>query len=296
MFDGFQNRRVRVSDVEINMRTGGSGPPLLLLHGYPQTHVCWHLIAPILAKSFSLVVPDLRGYGDSSCPDIGSDGITYSKRVMALDMIAVMKELGYSAFSVIGHDRGARVAYRMALDHSNVVDRMMSLDVVPTFDMWQGTNKKRALGGFHWSFLAQPAPLPERLIQSDPEFFATRLMTRWAAPDFKFKPDAMAEYLRCFAKPEVISATCEDYRAGAGIDDQLDGEDFEAGRRLQCPVHFLWGSCRNLGGPQGVADPLQVWRRWAGDVSGASVDCGHFLAEEAPAQVIDWVHKFFVEG
>ncbi len=296
MFDGFQNRRVRVSDVEINMRTGGSGPPLLLLHGYPQTHVCWHLIAPILAKSFSLVVPDLRGYGDSSCPDIGSDGITYSKRVMALDMIAVMKELGYSAFSVIGHDRGARVAYRMALDHSNVVDRMMSLDVVPTFDMWQGTNKKRALGGFHWSFLAQPAPLPERLIQSDPEFFATRLMTRWAAPDFKFKPDAMAEYLRCFAKPEVISATCEDYRAGAGIDDQLDREDFEAGRRLQCPVHFLWGSCRNLGGPQGVADPLQVWRRWADDVSGAPIDCGHFLAEEAPAQVIDWVHKFFVEG
>ena len=296
MFEGFRKRRIYVSGVKINMRTGGSGPPLLLLHGYPQTHVCWHLIAPILAKSFSLVVPDLRGYGDSSCPDIGSDGFAYSKRVMALDMVALMKKLGYDAFSVIGHDRGARVAYRMGLDHSNVVDRIMSLDVVPTFDMWQGTDKKRAIGAFHWSFLAQPSPLPERLIQFDPEFFATRLMTSWAAPGFEFKPDAMAEYLRCFVNPEVIRATCEDYRAGAGIDDQLDREDFEAGRRLKCPVHFLWGSCRNLGGPQGSTEPLQVWRRWADNVSGGPIDCGHFLAEESPEQVIDEIHKFFVVG
>ena len=296
MFEGFQKRQIYVSDVKINMRTGGSGPPLLLLHGYPQTHVCWHLIAPILAKSFSLVVPDLRGYGDSSCPDIGSDGIAYSKRIMALDMVSLMKKLGYDAFSVIGHDRGARVAYRMALDHSSAVDRMMSLDVVPTFDMWQGTDKKRAIGAFHWSFLAQPSPLPERLIQSDPEFFATRLMTSWAAPGFEFKADALAEYLRCFVNPEVIRATCEDYRAGAGIDDQLDREDFEAGRRLQCPVHFLWGGCRNLGGPLGGAQPLQIWRRWADNVSGGPIDCGHFLAEESPDQVIDEIEKFFLVG
>ena len=169
---------------------------------------------------------------------------------------------------------------------------MMSLDVVPTLDMWEGTDKARAIGGFHWPFLAQPAPLPERMIGADPEFFAAWLMRSWAAPGFEFDPEAMAEYLRCFVKSEVIRATCDDYRAGATIDHELDQHDLDSGRRIACPVHFLWGGNRGLGGPQGGADPLAVWRRWADQVSGDAVNCGHFLPEEAPDRVIAEARRF----
>ena len=295
MFGEFETRRIKLGDVEINFRVGGNGPPLLLLHGYPQTHVCWHLVAPKLAETFSVVVPDLRGYGDSSCPDSIADGDAYTKRAMAKDMVGLMDKLGFKVFAVIGHDRGARVAYRMALDYSNVVSRMMSLDVVPTFDMWEGITKSRAIGAFHWTFLAQPAPFPENFIAADPEFFATWLMQSWAAPKFKFRPEAMTEYLRCFSKPEVIRATCEDYRAGAGVDYQLDREDFGAGRRLNCPVHFLWGARRSIGGPIKGADPLAVWRRWGNKVTGGPVECGHFLPEEAPDRVISDAHSFLIK-
>ena len=292
MFESFEERRLAAVGVDIYLRIGGSGAPVLLLHGYPQTHVCWHHVAPALAEDFTVVLADLRGYGDSSCPKAGNDHSGYAKRTMAADMITVMATLGFESFALIGHDRGARVTYRMALDHPEVVTRMMSLDVVPTLDMWEGTDKARAIGGFHWPFLAQPAPLPERMIGADPEFFAAWLMRSWAAPGFEFDPEAMAEYLRCFVKSEVIRATCDDYRAGATIDHELDQHDLDSGRRIACPVHFLWGGNRGLGGPQGGADPLAVWRRWADQVSGDSINCGHFLPEEAPDRVISEARRF----
>ncbi len=292
MFEGFEVRRLAVAGANIHLRIGGRGAPVLLLHGYPQTHVCWHHVAPALAEDFTVVVADLRGYGDSSCPKAGDDHSGYAKRTMAADMVAVMAALGFESFALIGHDRGARVTYRMALDHPEIVTRMMSLDVVPTLDMWEGTDKARAIGGFHWPFLAQPAPLPERMIGADPEFFAAWLMRSWAAPGFEFDPEAMAEYLRCFAKSEVIRATCDDYRAGATIDHDLDQRDLDSGRRIACPIHFLWGGNRGLGGPQGGADPLAVWRRWADQVSGDSMNCGHFLPEEAPDRVIFEARRF----
>jgi len=292
MFEGFEPRRLSTQGTEINLRLGGSGPPVLLLHGYPQTHVCWHRVAPVLAENFTVVIPDLRGYGDSGTPVSDAEHHAYAKRAMALDMIDVMAALGVDRFPVVGHDRGARVAYRMALDHPDKVTALMSLDVVPTLDMWEGTDKKRAIGAFHWPFLAQPAPLPEKMIGADPAFFAAWLMNSWTAPDFEFDPPAMAEYLRCFVNPDVIRATCDDYRAGATIDHDLDQADLDAGKRIQCPVHFLWGAERGFGGPQGGADPLAVWRRWADRVTGAPVDCGHFLPEEAPETVVDHIRRF----
>ena len=292
MFEGFEARHLAAIGADIYLRIGGGGPPVLLLHGYPQTHMCWHHVAPALAEDFTVVVADLRGYGDSSCPEAGDDFSGYAKRTMAEDMVGVMVALGFERFALIGHDRGARVTYRMALDHPEVVTRMMSLDVVPTLDMWEGTDKARAIGAFHWPFLAQPAPLPEKMIGADPEFFAAWLMRSWAAPGFEFHPDAMAAYLRCFAKSDVIRATCDDYRAGATIDHELDQRDFDSGRRIACPVHFLWGGNRGFGGPQGGADPLAVWRRWADQVSGDAVNCGHFLPEEAPDRVIAEARRF----
>ncbi len=292
MFEGFESQRVTTQETEIHLRLSGDGPPLLMLHGYPQTHVCWHRVAPAVAENFTTVVPDLRGYGDSGCPPSDADHRAYSKRAMAQDMVQVMTALGFDSFAVVGHDRGARVAYRLCLDHPDKITAFMSLDVVPTLDMWDGTDKKRAIGAFHWPFLAQPEPLPEKMIGADPAFFASWLMNSWSAPGFEFDSAAMAEYLRCFAKPDVIHATCEDYRAGATIDHELDRADLDGGRRIQCPVHFLWGGDRGFGGPQGGAGPLDVWRRWADTVSGDAVPCGHFLPEEAPERVVDEIIQF----
>lgn len=292
MFDDFETLRIAAGDLVINLRVAGDGPPVLLLHGYPQTHVCWHAVAPVLATDFRVVVPDLPGYGDSACPVPAADHAPHSKRAMAATLRAAMTALGHDAFAVVGHDRGARVGYRMALDHAEAVTRFVTLDVIPTLDVWDATDKKRAIGAFHWPFLAQPAPLPERMIGADPAYFAEWLMRSWAAPGFAFAAPAMAEYVRCFSKPEVIEATCEDYRAGATVDPALDLADRDAGRRLGCPVHFLWGGDRGFGGPQGGDDPLAVWRRWADEVTGGGVACGHFLPEEAPNTVIREVRAF----
>jgi len=304
MFDGFQTRRVETGSTHIHVRIGGDGPPLLLLHGYPQTHVTWHRVAPALAENFTVVVPDLRGYGDSGTPPSDSDHAAYGKRVMARDQLEVMAALGFDAFAVAGHDRGARVGYRLALDHPARVSRLCSLDVIPTGDMWRRTDKNRAIGAFHWMFLAQPAPRPETMIGHDPDFFLEWLLESWAADGFAFDGQAMDEYRRCFRKPGVIHATCEDYRAGATIDDRLDEEDRAAGRKIQCPVLFLWGAKRGFGGPESGArntgpqsnGPLDVWRQWAADVSGGPVDAGHFLPEEAPDDVTSRLRAFLTPG
>ncbi len=296
MFDGFQTERIETTTTHIHVRIGGEGPPLLLLHGYPQTHVTWHRVAPVLAEHFSVVVPDLRGYGDSGTPPTDSDHAPYSKRAMAQDQVEVMAHLGFDAFAVTGHDRGARVAYRLALDHPEQVSHLCSLDCIPTGDMWRKTDKERALGAFHWMFLAQPAPKPETLIGHDPDFFLEWLLKSWAADGFRFELEAMDEYRRCFRKPEVIHATCEDYRAGATIDDLLDEEDRREGRKIQCPVLFLWGAIRGFGGPNSsgqAMDPLDVWRKWSDDVSGGPVNSGHFLPEEAPGEVVSRLEAFF---
>ena len=284
MFDNFETRRISTADTEINLRLAGAGPPVLLLHGYPQTHACWHAVAPLLTGAFTVVVPDLRGYGDSGCPASDPEHMAYSKRTMAKDMVEVMAALGFETFAVVGHDRGARVAYRLALDHPKCVTHLVSLDVVTTLDSWEARNKAGAIGGFHWPFLAQPEPFPEKLIGGDPEFFAKWLMRKWAGDNFQFDAAAMAEYMRCFAKPEVIHATCEDYRAGATIDMELDLADRKAGRRTTCPLLFLWAGSRGFGGVN--ADPLDIWRNWADDVSGGPLPSGHFLPEEAPDELV----------
>ncbi|MBC8339608.1 MAG: alpha/beta hydrolase [Rhodospirillales bacterium] len=301
MFDGFKTRSVETQGAQIHLRLKGDGPALLLLHGYPQTHVTWHRVAPVLAEHFTCVVPDLRGYGDSATPPTDETHTPYSKRAMAADMAEVMTQLGFKTFAVCGHDRGARVGYRLALDHAPRVTRFCSLDVVPTADMWRKNDKDRAIGAFHWMFLAQPAPRPETLIGHDPDYFLEWLLQSWAADGFEFDADAMAEYRRCFRKPEVIHASCEDYRAGATIDDDLDEADRAQGQKLECPVLFLWGAERGFGGPKsggtgGPADPLDVWRQWAGDVSGGPVDCGHFLPEEAPDEVVRRLLEFLMPG
>jgi len=295
MFDGFETHRIATSGTEINLRLGGEGRPVLLLHGYPQTHLCWHKVAPVLAKRYCVVVPDLRGYGDSGCPPSDDDHMAYSKRTMAQDMAEVMTALGHETFAVIGHDRGSRVAYRLTLDHPERVTHLGSLDVVTTLDMWEAVNKDRAIGGFHWSFLAQPAPFPEQLIAGDPEYFATFLMRKWAADDFEFDAEAMAEYIRCFSKPDVIRATCEDYRAGATVDPEIDRTDRDAGQRITCPMLFLWGGLRGFGGVD-IDDPLDVWRAWADDVTGGPLPTGHFLPEEAPDEVAARITAFLGAG
>lgn len=293
MFDDFETHRIETSGAEINLRVGGSGPAVVLIHGYPQTHACWHKVAPRLAEHFTVVVPDLRGYGESSKPADDENHTVYAKRAMAQDLAEAMTALGHGTFQAVGHDRGARVGYRLCLDHGERVTRFCSLDVVPTLHMWESIDKKRALGAFHWSFLAQPAPFPETFIGYDPDRFHAHLMQSWAAPGFQFDGEAMDAYLSATRTPEAIAATCADYRAGATTDAAHDAADRDAARKVACPMLFLWGGARGFGGPVGKTDPLDVWRAWcAAEVSGGPVDCGHFLPEEAPDAVVGELMKF----
>lgn len=289
MFEGFATRRVKTSGAEIFLRHAGQGPGVLLLHGYPQTHAIWHRVAPALMRRFTVVCPDLRGYGASARQPSDSSQAPYSKRVMAVDLVEVMDALGLARFAVVGHDRGGRVAYRLALDHAARVAALCVLDIVPTSETWDRTDMKRAIGGFHWQLLAQPEPLPERLIGADPDFFMEWLLRSWAAPGFTFDPDALAAYRAAFRDPAVIHATCEDYRAGATADYQQDLRDRAAGRRIASPVLALWGAARVARKPEGFLD---IWRQWADDVSGEGVACGHFLPEEAPDAVLARLEPF----
>jgi haloacetate dehalogenase len=277
VFEGFEERSISTSSARIFLLTGGSGPPLLLLHGYPQNHVMWHAVGPVLRAHFSLVIPDLRGYGDSQGPRPDTQHVNYSKRAMARDMVELMSALGHARFALAGHDRGGRVAYRLALDHPDRVVALAVLDIVPTVVVWERMDYRSAVGSFHWPFLAQPAPLPERLIGHDPEFFLRHLLNRWAGRPDALDSAAVAEYVRHLQKPSVIEATCEDYRAGATVDLDHDRADRNGDRKIRCPTLVLW-SDRYLTAK--AASPLEVWRSWADDVREVVFDCGHFIAEE----------------
>lgn len=293
LFPGFERRRVTVGGSGFNLRLGGTGDPLLLLHGYPQTHLAWHAVAPELARRFTVVCPDLKGYGDSDAPAPDADSATYSKRVMGDEMLALMAGLGHRRFAVVGHDRGARVAYRMALDHPEAVAKLAILDVIPTAEQWDVADKAFAFGVFHWGFLARGGGLPERLIGHDPDFFHDYLMRAWAGDHAALSPEALAEYRRCFGKPENIAASCADYRAGYTIDDALDREDRAAGRKIACPVLVLTGSDYLQTGETG---PLAIWKRWADDVQGGVIRCGHFVMEEKPQETLAALVAFMRAG
>lgn len=294
LFPGYREQRFALGEAEIYARIGGSGPPLLLLHGYPQTHVCWHRMAPELAQHFTLVVPDLRGYGRSRGPKTDAEHLAYSKRAMAADFVAVMKELGHERFSVVSHDRGARVGYRLALDHPERIARLVTLDVVTTLDAWTDMEMANAVGRFHWPFLARPAPFPETMIGHDPVFFLEYLLAQWtAAKDLSaFDVRALDDYRASFSKPEMIHATCEDYRAGASCDSEIDAEDRKAGRQIACPMLALWGASRKHGF---VNKPLETWRAWCPHVVGGPIESGHFLPEEAAGDTLAAVLPFLRE-
>jgi haloacetate dehalogenase len=282
MFEGFEQRRVAAAGTEINLRLGGAGPALLLLHGYPQTHVMWHRIAPRLAERFTVVCADLRGYGDSGRPPAGADHAGYSKRAMAQDMAEVMSGLGFARFSVVGHDRGARVTHRLLLDHGGRVDKAAVLDIAPTLDMYERTDRAFAEAYYHWFFLIQPFDLPERLIGADPDYYLGKKIGAWSKVGGCFAPEALAEYKRCFRDPAVIHATCEDYRAAASIDLEHDRGDRD--RRIAVPLLVLWGA---LGVIERSYDVLDLWSARAEQVSGQALPCGHFLAEEAPDETLE---------
>jgi len=283
-FPGFERRRIETSGANINLVTGGSGPPLLLLHGYPQTHLMWRKLGPRLAAEFTVVAPDLRGYGDSSKPPAGPEHVNYAKRALAQDQVETMAALGFERFCVAGHDRGARVAHRLARDHPERVQRLALLDIVPTLYRFETIDQKAATASYHWFFLIQPGGLPERLIGAEPEFFLRSMLRDPAV----FEPEIFAEYLRCFKNPETIRATCDEYRAGATIDLAYDRVD--QGHRLAMPLLVLWGQRSSQGSGY---DVLAVWRNHAENVSGQAIDSGHFLAEEAPDATYRALHSFF---
>lgn len=270
--------------VTISGAMAGEGPPLLLLHGYPQTHLIWRKVAPALARDFTVVLTDLRGYGDSGRPDDGD----YSKRAMAADQVAVMRGLGFERFFVAGHDRGGRVAHRMALDHPGAVARLAVLDIAPTLHMYRATDQAFATAYYHWFFLIQPFDLPERLIGADPEYFLRWTLAAWCKTEGAIEEEAVSEYLRCFRDPAAIRATCEDYRAAAGID--LAHDEADLGRRLDQPLLVLWGAEAT---PGRLWDMLAVWRERAVRVDGHALPCGHFLPEEAPAETLAALQTFF---
>jgi haloacetate dehalogenase len=287
MFNGFEQKLIDVGDAKINLKTGGQGPALLLLHGFPQSHVHWHLVAPILATDFTLVIPDLRGYGDSIGPGPDPEHHNYCKRTMANDMVSVMEQLGFNEFRLAGHDRGARVAYRLTLDHPERVTHLASIDVVPTLDVWEAMDMTASINAFHWPFLAQPAPVPETMIGAAPEFFLHHLLERWVGDGRPLAESAIAEYSRHISKASVVEAMVEDYRAGATIDLLHDQQDRVANKRITCPVFVPWGR-------QYMAKSLlPIWQRWADNVYELPLDCGHFIAEEEPEVCAEALIEFF---
>jgi haloacetate dehalogenase len=287
MFHGFESKLLKTSGAEISMSIGGEGLPLLLLHGYPQTRAMWHKIAPGLSQHFKLVIPDLRGYGDSSKPPGGENHINYSKREMARDQIEVMEQLGYREFYVAGHDRGGRVGHRMALDYPDRVKKLAVLDIIPTYKVFATVDKELATAYHHWFFLIQPYDFPERLIGANPKYYLMTKLAQWSRISNTFDPEALEEYVRCFQERATIHATCEDYRAAASIDLEHDRADLE--RKITCPLLVLWG---NLGFVGRKYDVLETWRERADMVQGEGIESGHFLPEEAPESTLKLLLEF----
>jgi haloacetate dehalogenase len=295
-FAGFELRDVETSRGTVRARVGGSGPPLLLLHGYPESHLMWHAAAPLLADRHTVVAADLSGYGASFRPAPAPDHSPHSKRAMALDQVEAMAALGFDRFAVAGHDRGGRVAYRMALDHPDRVQRLAVLDIVPTGEVWRRADGNFALGYWHWAFLAQPAPLPERLIGGEPQAFFdlhVRAGVGLGAEPGRYPPEVVDAYRGALEDPGAVEAMCEDYRAGASVDVGLDDADREAGRRIACPVLVLWAARGGL--PRFYPDVLEVWRPWAPDVRGEALDATHFLAEDRPEETASRLLTFLAD-
>ena len=290
MFEGFDELQIETSGATINLVKGGSGPPLLMLHGYPQSHVMWHKIAPRLAEDFTVVAPDLRGYGDSSKPHGDPEHLIYSKREMARDQAEVMTQLGFDTFLLVGHDRGARVSHRLTKDHSDRVLKLATLDIIPTHKMFQIVNKEMATNTYHWFFLIQPYDFPERMIGGAADYFIRTRFTRGANAETIFPPEAVEQYVRCFCDPGTIHATCEDYRAGASIDLVHDEADFD--NKVTCPMLALWSETGYVGRTQNV---LEVWSEYATNVRGFSLPAGHFLAEELPDATYEAIVGFLQE-
>ncbi|TWI57620.1 haloacetate dehalogenase [Pseudomonas duriflava] len=290
MFPDFQKAHCQVNGVDIAYRIGGSGPGLLLLHGHPQTHIIWRKVAPSLAQHFTVVAADLRGYGDSSKPSADPEHVSYSKRTLAQDNVALMQTLGFETFDLLAHDRGARVAHRLAMDHPAVVRRMILLDIAPTLAMYNQTNEAFARAYWHWFFLIRPAPLPETLIEADPDLYLRSVMGTRSAGLAPFMDGAFDEYLRCLKLPGTARGICEDYRASATVDLEHDRADREAGRMLTTPTLALWGAEGIVGK---CFDPLAEWKKVATDVQGKALPGGHYLAEEVPEVLVDEVMRFF---
>jgi haloacetate dehalogenase len=292
MLEQFEQFAVSRDGVRLNARRGGAGEPLLLLHGHPQTHAMWHRVAPELARQFTVVMMDLRGYGDSSRPAPAEDSGNYSKREMALDAVEVMRACGFDMFKVLAHDRGARVAHRLAADHADAVRRLVLLDIAPTLGMYEHTSEAFARAYWHWFFLVQPPPLPEALIESGPVRYVRSVMGKRHAGLGAFAPEALAEYERCVSLPGTAAAICADYRASAGIDLSHDRDDIAAGRKLAQPLLVLWGEHGVVGK---CFDVLALWRDRAADVTGRPLACGHYIAEEAPQALLESAIPFLKE-
>jgi len=292
LFPGDASEWINTSSVRIFARVGGKGPPLLLLHGFSETHVMWHRVAPQLADQFTLIIADLPGYGWSDMPDSDKDHIPYTKRAMAQTMIEAMEQLGHVHFALAGHDRGGRVAYRLALDHPGRLSRLAVLDILPTYDYWERMHRLYALKIYHWTFLAQPAPLPETLIGGNPDFFLRQKMASQTKSKTLDAIDkrALEHYLAAFRVPSRVHAMCEDYRAGAYADFEIDRKDRDAGNKITIPMLALWG---DAGIARSAATPLDTWKNWATDVTGAPIDSGHFLTEENPDATARALKAFF---
>ncbi|MFF0247294.1 alpha/beta fold hydrolase [Streptosporangium sandarakinum] len=283
MFEGFAEERVDTGEAELFVRHGGSGPPLLLLHGHPRTHATWHRVAPLLADGFTVVCPDLRGYGRSSKPPTTPDHEPYSKRAMARDCVALMRALGHERFAVAGHDRGAYVAQRVAMDHPDAAARLVVMDAVPIGEALDRADARFAAAWWHWFFLGQTDKPAERVINADPDAW-------YRATPEQMGAEAYEDYRRAIHDPATVHAMCEDYRAGLGVDRAADDADRRADRKITCPVLFLWSERDDMEDLYG--DPLAIWRDWAGDVRGASIDSGHHMAEEAPAELAAELRRF----
>ena len=289
MFTSYTHELRLVNGLNIHCRIGGKGPPLLLLHGHPQTHVIWHKVADQLAENFTVVAADLRGYGDSDKPPASEASASYSKRIMARDQLLLMQSFGFAQFSVLAHDRGARVAHRLALDHPDAVTRMILLDIAPTLAMYTQANEEFARAYWHWFFLIRPTPLPETLIEADPENYLRTVMGTRSAGMGPFTDDAFSEYLRCLKLPGAAIAICEDYRASAGLDLEHDQADIDAGNKLKCPLLALWGEKGTVGR---CFSPLHEWQKVALNVDGNALASGHYIAEEIPELLLEYTLDF----